>query len=145
MNSVNTQRTTIEDLANEIFREIFEFLSLEEIVTSFFGLNSRINSIIRSMNTASHAINSNDTKAVDLLNLFPIQIGRLILKYSENVNFTSLINLRSLTITFGSIAQFDDSRPEHFPLLEVLHIEASKSETNIFDKTRNDISNFFYV
>jgi hypothetical protein len=55
------------------------------------------------------------------------------------------MNLRSLTIRRGTAAQFDGIRPEHFPLLEILHIEASKSKTNIFDKIRNDISDFSYV
>jgi hypothetical protein len=55
------------------------------------------------------------------------------------------MNLRSLTIIYGSTPQFNGIRPEHFPLLEILHIQSSKSEINIFDKTRNDISNFSYV
>ncbi len=145
MNSVDTQRTIIEHFSIEIFREIFDFFSLDEIIVSFFGLNSYIDSIIRSINTARHVVSSNDTKAVDLLNSFPTQIGRLILSFSGKVNFTSLINLRSLTIQFGSAVQFDGIRPEHFPTLEILHIESSKWKNNIFDTTRNDISNFSHV
>jgi hypothetical protein len=107
MSAIDAQPTKIEHLPVEIFLEIFALFSLEEIISSFFGLNSRINSIIRCAKCISHTISSSDTTAVDLLNLCPTQIGRLILASSGKVNFTSLINLRSLTITFGSIAQFD--------------------------------------
>jgi hypothetical protein len=129
MSSDDTQPTKIEQLPIEIFREIFDFFSLDEIAISFFGLNSRIDSIIRSMNTASHTVSSDDDKAVDLLNLFSTQIGRLIIKHNQKVNFMSLINLQSLTIAFGSAAQFSGIRPKHVPALKILHIEASKSKT----------------
>jgi hypothetical protein len=57
---------------------------------------------------------------------FPTQICRLIIKYSPNVDFTSLINLRSLTIKYGTRAQLDGIRPEDFPMLEILHIRNGK-------------------
>jgi len=131
MSSVDTQPTKIEHLPIEIL-EIFALFSLEEIVTSFFGLNSHIDSIIRCVKSASHAISSHDTKAVDLLNLFPTQISRLIVTRGVTVDFTSLINLRSLTIEYGTLAQLDGIRPQHFPMLEILHIYAGKICENLF-------------
>jgi hypothetical protein len=131
MSSDNTQSTKIEHLPIEIFLQIFASFSLEEIVTSFFGINSHIDSIIRCINSASHAIGSHDTKAVDLLDLFPTQIGRLIVTRATKVNFTSLINLRSLTMKYGIVAQLDEIRPEHLPMLEILHIDCSKSKRRI--------------
>jgi hypothetical protein len=128
MNSVDGQPTIVEHLPIEIFFQIFASFSLGEIITSFFGLNSRIDSIIRCMTGASHVISYNNKKAIDLLHLFPTQIGQLIVTRARKVNFTSLINLRSLTMKYGTCAQFDGIRPEHFPMLEILHIDASKSK-----------------
>ncbi len=123
--SIHNQRK-IEHLPVEIFLEIFGLFSLKEIVTSFFGLNSHIDSIIRCIKCASHAITSHDTKAVDLLNSFPTQIGRLLITRDVTIDFTSLINLRSLTLEYGTLAQLDGIRPQHFAMLDILHIYAGK-------------------
>jgi hypothetical protein len=128
MSSDDAQPTRIEHLPIEIFLKIFASFSLEEIVTSFFGLNSCIDSIIRSVRNANHVVSYNDNKAVHLLHLFPTQIGRLIVTRAPLVDFTSVINLRSLTMKYGTFAQFDGIRPEHFPMLEILRICASKSK-----------------
>lgn len=73
---------------------------------SLFRINSNINSIIQSMNSKSQEIRR-DIDSENRLNLFFIRIGRLVLICCENVNFTPLINLRSLTIRLGSAVQFD--------------------------------------
>ena len=122
------QRTTIEHLSNEIFREIFDYLLFQDINKSFFGITSNIDSIIRSMNSGSLEVSKTDINSENLLSSFPTQIGRLVLNCCETVNFTSLINLRSLTIRFGSAVQFDLISPKYFPLLEILHIGSDKSE-----------------
>jgi len=62
----------------------------------------------------------------DLLYLYPAQIGRLIITLSSDVDFTSLINLRSLTIKYGTFIQFDRIRPQYFHMLEILHIFGGK-------------------
>jgi hypothetical protein len=127
MIAIDAQPTKIEHLPVEIFLEIFALFSLEEIISSFFGLNSRINSIIRCAKCISHTISSSDTTAVDQLKLFPTQIGRLFITRGVTIDFTSLINLRSLTIEYGTLAQLNGIRPQHFPMLEILHISAGKS------------------
>jgi len=116
------QRTTIEHLSNEIFREIFDYLLFQDINKSFFGITSNIDSIIRSMNSGSLEVSKTDINSENLLSSFPTQIGRLVLNSCETVNFTSLINLRSLTIRFDLIF------PKYFPLLEILYIGSDKSE-----------------
>ncbi len=63
---------------------------------AFSGLNSYIDLILLSVRGANHAVSYDDTKAVDLVHLFPTQIGRLIVRNAITVNFTSLINLQSL-------------------------------------------------
>jgi hypothetical protein len=126
MRFIDTQPTKIEYLPVEIFLEIFALFSLEEIVNSFCGLNSHIDSIIRCIKSASHTIRSKDTKAAGLLSLYPDQIGRLFIARGVTIDFTSLINLRSLTIESGTIAQLNGIRTKHFPMLEILHIYGGK-------------------
>ena len=117
---------SLEHLSVEIFLEIFVSLTLNKISTAFSGLNSHIDSIIRSVRTATHTVTYNDDKAVKLVQSFPVQINRLILTHSPIVDFTPLINLRSLTLKYGTLAQFDGIRPQHFPRLEILHLCGSK-------------------
>jgi hypothetical protein len=112
----------LEDLPTELFLQIFGFLSLRDIVTGFFGLNSYIDSIIRSIRDASHAVKYNDIDALNLLHLFPSHIGRLMIINVEMANLTPLINLRSLGLKYGTKKQLDTIRPQNFPMLETLHI-----------------------
>ena len=125
----NTCPTLLEKLSSAIFLQIFASFSLDEVVTIFSGLNSNINTIIRSIRHANHAVIYNDIKAATLLHLFLTHISRLRITNSENVDFTSLTNLRSLTIKYGTLAQLNGIRPQHFSMLEILHICLSKSKT----------------
>jgi hypothetical protein len=134
----DTHATSFERLPVEIFLQIFSSLSLQEIVTAFFDLNSYINAIIRCVKDGNHTVAYNDTKAVDLLHSFPTQFCQLIITYSPAADLTSLINLRSLTIKYGTLAQLDGIRPEHFPMLEILHIRNGKLQ-------RKSLIGFFYV
>jgi len=116
-------QSSLEHLPTEIFLQIFDFLSLRELITALFGLNSHINAIIRSVRGTSHVVRYNDVDAIKLLQLFPIQIGHLTIVNIEMIDFPSLINLRSLTLKYGTQIQFDNIRPQHFPMLEILHIK----------------------
>ncbi len=117
-----TRLASFEQLPTEIFLQIFAFLPLQELVAAFYGLNFYIDSIIRSVRVASLVVRNNDADAIQLLQLFPTQIGRLLALNAEMLDFTSLINLRSLILKYGTPAQFNSIRPQHFPMLEILHI-----------------------
>ncbi|CAF1491463.1 unnamed protein product [Adineta steineri] len=140
MSTYFRQTTLLEHLPIEIFLEIFASLSLEEIVTAFFDLNAYINWIIRSVKCTNHGIVNNDSKSIDLLKLFPTQIDRLVIEQAASVDFTSLINLRSLTIKHGTPVQLDGIRPQHFPLLEILHIYGVSDVSSVdIVRTINDL------
>jgi hypothetical protein len=126
MSNNNTRPTLLEHLPVEIFQQVFVLLPLQEIVTAFLGLNSHIDSIIRSLKNISHTVRPTDDKAINILHLFPTQISHLIIVNVRTVDFTSLINLRSLILKYGTDAQFDSIRPQHFPMLKNLHIHASE-------------------
>jgi hypothetical protein len=131
MNNNNTHRTSFEHLPVEIVQQIFALLPLEELVKAFFGVKAYINSIIRSVTNKSHMVMSNDSKAINLLQSFPAQIGRLVISRATEVDFTPLINLRSLTLRYGTRIQFECIRPQNFPMLEILHIYGSKSRKSL--------------
>ena len=113
MSTDNTHPTLIEQLPIEIFLKVFASLSLQDIVRAFTDLNAYIDSIVRCIRGASLAVSNNNEIAVVLLHLFSTQISRFIITRAETVDFTSLINLRSLTIKYGALAQFDGIRPQN--------------------------------
>jgi hypothetical protein len=115
-----------EPFPTEIFLQIFTFFSLQELLTAFSGLNSYIDSVIRLVRNVSHVVRHNDIDGMNLLQSFPTNIVRLVIVNFEIIDFTSLINLRSLTLKYGTETQFDSIRPQYFPLLEILHIKGNK-------------------
>jgi hypothetical protein len=123
--------TCLEHLPVEILSKIFDFLSLQRISTSFLSLNSHIDSVIRSWRSARHTVICNNTNDVDLLHSFPTLISHLVIVNAELVDFTSVKNLRSLMLKYGTRAQIDCIRPQNFPLLETLHIKGNQSRTRI--------------
>ncbi len=126
MNDDNTRPTSLEQLPTELFLSIFAFLYLQELTTAFSGLNSNIDSIIKSVININHIVKYDDANAINLLYLFTNQIVRLVVMHSETIIFTLLSNLRSLILKHGTAAQFNSIRPEHFPQLEILHIYIGK-------------------
>jgi hypothetical protein len=118
--------TLLEHLPVEIFLQIFDLFPLQHLAASFFGLNSYIDSIIRSVRSKNHGVRDNDIDAINLLKLFPTSIDRLVIINSETVDLTSLINLRSLSLERGTHTQLNTIRPHYFPMLEILHIKGNE-------------------
>ena len=114
--------TLLEQLPVEIFLQVFASLTLQDIIKAFSGLNSQIESCIQVVRNAGYTLNNHATRTTDLLRLYPTQIGRLVINICQKVNFTSLINLRSLTLKHGTGEQFYAIRPQNFPQLEILHL-----------------------
>jgi hypothetical protein len=120
--------TLLEQLPVEIFLQIFDLFPLQHLAASFFGLNSYIDSIIRSVRRKNHGVRDNDIDAINLLKLFPTSIDRLVIINSETVDLTSLINLRSLSLERGTQEQLNIIRPHYFPMLEILHIKGDERQ-----------------
>jgi hypothetical protein len=123
MSSNKTSVLSLEDLPVVIFLQIFASLSLQEIVTAFYALNSHIDSIIRSMRNVSYIVRFNDVDGLNVLQLFPASIGHLMITNVETIDFTSFINLRSLKLRYGTQRQFNTIRPQYLPMLEILYIK----------------------
>lgn len=118
----NTQPTSLEYLPGEIFLQIFTFFSLGEIVTTFFDLNSYINTMVRLVQDVSLKVEYHDNDAISLLESFPRQIRHLVMENIEKTDFTLSMNLRSLTLKYGTRIQLNTIRPQYIPLLETLRI-----------------------
>ena len=118
--------SSFEHLPAEIIAEIFKFLTFRELGKSFSDLNSYINSVINLMTDINHAVTQGETDAINLLHSFPSTIVCLSVVHAKTVDLTSLINLRSLTLKYGTHDQFNSIRPKNFPNLEILDIYASE-------------------
>ncbi len=125
MSNENILPTSFEQLPSELFLKIFSFLYLPEILTAFSGLTCSIDSIIRLVRSAIHIKRCNDVDTINMLHSYSTQISRLLVINAETVDFTSLNNLRSLTLKYGTTAQFDSIRPQNFPMLEILYIKGN--------------------
>ncbi|CAF4208617.1 unnamed protein product, partial [Adineta steineri] len=134
--------TLLEHLPVEIFLQIFALLPLQQLVTSFSGLNFYIDSIIQSVRGKNHGIRYNDTDAMKLLQLFPTLIDRLVIVNADMIDLKSLINLRSLTLEYGTKAQLNTIRPHYFPKLQILHIKALRATLK---NSMKNISDLFQV
>ena len=133
MRSNNQSSLLFEHFPVEILLQIFSFFSLRELVATFSGLNTHFDSIVRFVRDGIHTVAYNNLDDINLLQLFPTQIARLRVANVETVDFSSLVNLRALTLKYGTNVQFDSVRPQHFPMLEILHVEGKvciKSQRN---------------
>jgi hypothetical protein len=124
----------LEELPTEIFLKIFTSLSLQELSTAFSGLNSHIDSVIQLVRDAKHIVKYNDVEAINLLQLFSAKITRLVVINVEMVDFTSLNNLRSLTLKYGTESQVNSIRPQYFPMLEIVHIRGNELQQALIRK-----------
>lgn len=123
MSSIDdTDPTLLEHLPGEIFLQIFTFFSLREIVKIFHGLNSYINAMVGLVQDVSLKVEYHDIDAIDLLESFPRQIRHLVMDNIEKTDFMLSMNLRSLTLKYGTRLQLNTIRPLYIPFLETLRI-----------------------
>ena len=130
----NTCPTLFQQLPVEIFLQIFASLRLQDTIRAFSGLNCHIESFIHTTRNASYILNNHATRTTDLLRLYPTQIGRLVIDKCRKLDFTSLINLRSLTLKHGTGQQLYAIRPRNFPQLEILHLCRGRYGCNLLSK-----------
>jgi hypothetical protein len=107
--------TRFEHLPNELFFDIFSvYFDGVQLYKSFFGLNSRFDSLLKSLNNVSlHLKDSNDDKSI---NLFSTNVVSLyISSIHKSIKFIPLlVNVRSITFVDPSVIQIMN-------LLEISH------------------------
>ena len=119
---MNNLISTIEIFPNELFIELFEYLSPSELYQMFYNLNSRFNSMIKSLQHL-HLILQEDWDTNERISpFFASQISILTIKHDEFIDFSSYSNLQSLKLSMPTITQCNAIQPSLLPKLKHLFI-----------------------
>ncbi|CAF5026481.1 unnamed protein product [Rotaria sp. Silwood1] len=102
--------TQLESFPNEIFIEIFDYLSLHDLYQAFQGLNQRINDILQSLNNRAIRLWSTDEKTeIDMNKFFASTITSLDIKDEYDINLNQYPKINSLTYTYAT-----ENQLQHF-------------------------------
>ncbi|CAF3388666.1 unnamed protein product [Rotaria socialis] len=115
------QRSTLEMFPDELFFELFEYIPLNDLYRAFFGLNTRIDIILKNLSNlfAEWTTNSDDR----IINIFSSCISRLVIWRGGHLNLYRFNKLRSLKLALPTIQQCNEIQSSS--TLEHLHIESS--------------------
>lgn len=120
MTCIFNMLTLLEDLPNELMFYIFKYINIRDLFYGFSQLNQRFNHLIQSIKNLSFVIEKDD---LELLTIFANQIGRLIVKTSDNIDFNQFHFLYSLILYQLTRDQFEQIRSEYLPNL--IHLSSS--------------------
>jgi len=100
----------LESLPNEIFFEIFDYLSLYNLYQSFKGLNQRINDLLQSLNNRALQIwSTNKNDEIEMIRFFSSTIVSLDINDEYNINLNQFPKIYSLTYIYAT-----DDQLQHF-------------------------------
>lgn len=100
----------LESFPNEIFVEIFDYLSLDDLYQSFKGLNQRINFILQSLNNRAIRLwSTNEINEIEKNDFFSSTIGKLDINDEYNINLNQFPKMYSLTYAYAT-----DHQIQHF-------------------------------
>ena len=111
--------TRLEDLPNELFLHLFNYLDIRTLFHSFWGLNRRLNDIIHSINDLSLILEKDERI---LMEVFSRQIIRLKLNTSQAIDLNGLENLQVLELPQASNSQIEQVRSDRMPNLMQLSV-----------------------
>ncbi len=99
-----------ECLPNEIFIEIFDYLSLNDLYQSFKDLNQRINDILQSLNNRAIQLwSTSENNEIEMNKFFSSTIVSLDINDEYNINLNEFPRIHSLTYIYAT-----DNQLEHF-------------------------------
>ena len=114
-------RLLFELLPNEILLHIFQYFDVRDLYQSFYGLNSRLNAILKSKQNLSVMFSSPDEMDNPYLDLFTKHINKLIVDHSSYINIQLFSSLHSLILNSPSEEQLEQIYNCKFPYL--VHLE----------------------
>ena len=126
----------LEDLPNELFLQLFKYLSTSEIFRSFHQLNSRLNSVIQSLHHLNYS--SDD---IDHL-VFPY-VRTVIIKTILVHSLQSFASLRRLIVDYTTGELLEQLNEQTLPHLEYLSITHRVHPWYISDLYTKIFSNTF--
>jgi hypothetical protein len=98
MNSDTVPISKLENLPIEIFFEIFDYLSIQELYRTFHDLNNHLTSILASLANIPAKIASYQDIDLSAIYFFSSRITRLSINYRYSINLSSFHSLRSIRI-----------------------------------------------
>jgi hypothetical protein len=122
--------STLEIFPDELFFEIFEYIPINDLHRAFFGLNKRIDHILKNLSNlfAEWTTNSDDR----IIDTFSSCISRLVIWRGGYLNLNRFTKLRSLKLALPTVEQCNEIQASS--TLEHLHIESSINSNTITDQ-----------
>ena len=128
----------IESLPNEIFVEIFNYLSFDELCQSFKDLNQRINNLLQSLNNRTIRLwSTNKKEEMDMNEFFSSTIVSIDINDEYNINLNQFPHLSSLTYTYATNNQL-----EHF--LQSIFCHKNLKSLNVTSDDLSLLIEYFY-
>jgi hypothetical protein len=110
-------KTKLEYFPNEVLLDLFEFMDIRDLFYGFWGLNKRIDFLIRSLRNLSLNLERDESR---LILLFSNQIHRLIVNTWQDIDLRQFPYLHSLILHQITGNQLRQIRHEFMPFLVYL-------------------------
>lgn len=96
--------THFDDLPNELLRNVFDYLAIQDLYRTFVGLNKRIDSVLRSVDHTSVKLWSSESAKDPAVVFFASYLVRLMVINDrlEKIDLTCFPNVRSLKLKYPS-------------------------------------------
>jgi hypothetical protein len=127
--------STIEQLPNELFFNIFQYINAYDLHRGWSKLNKRFRSILYSVPMYAHLIEKNDYK--NYKSCFRYYASQFIsIRIEENCNIPETFdishfsNIRSLHLSIVMCKQYDQIIPDNMPYLTHLTINTLHAQRN---------------
>ncbi|CAF0828526.1 unnamed protein product [Adineta ricciae] len=111
----------LEYFPDEILLHVFEYFDIRDLYDSFYGLNSRLNSIICAKKNLSIVFSSPDDMNDSFCDAFTNYIAKLVVDHSSYIDFQAFPSLHSLILNSPSDDQLEQISYCKFPYL--VHLE----------------------
>ncbi|CAK9188736.1 unnamed protein product [Sphagnum troendelagicum] len=137
--------TKFEHLSNDVLLDIFDYVDIGDLYHGFWGLNSRLNNVMRSLNNLSLVVPSLDFSK-DYESVIPVfgrQIKRLAIKCRYIPDLKQCPNLHTLILRNASHQHIDKILPEYVPNLVSLKISSLYELLTLDELIYNILSNRF--
>jgi hypothetical protein len=108
-----------EYLPNELLLDVFEYIDIRDLYQGFWGLNTRFNNILRSLENLSLVIDKHDPL---LISIFASRTVRLEVNTWHEIDLSRFSNLTSLKLSRTTRIQVAQIRPEVVPNLKYLSL-----------------------
>ncbi|CAF0886740.1 unnamed protein product [Rotaria sordida] len=116
-NDLSIHYSHLEQCSDEIFLEIFKYISLHDLYHGFYKLNQHINNILHSITELSLILDKPEDINDEAVCFFASRIYHLIVRHSSVVHFNRFPSLRSLISLFPCDRQLRHIKTKDLPNL----------------------------